>query len=201
MVFIMNKDKINVISKKIFNIKDSTMQEKILLGMAMLVVLLIGTFILKHFLTKKYEINYKEKTVSNLFEYAISTNDREVYWILNNIINSFIHSYEVELDGREKNNEEYSRKDFYNVLTSEYKKVLSKKEYLELTDNMMKKFIRYNNTLKTDDYIQEVRYLNNRVYPDNMYICKLNTIDSDVESYIGIILDTVTRSYSIFYLE
>ena len=190
--------------KKIFDIKEITVKEKIALGIICIILPVIGTAIIKNLIKKRYNYNidYSKENIENLFEYSNSTNDREIYWILNNIIDGFIKSYSLELSGIVKTDDGlYSREDFYATLSDEYKKVLNKSKYMEVSENMLKKFVEKDNTMKDEDYIAEVRYLNSNRYAENMYICKLNTVDENVNSYIGIIINPSNRFYNIFYLE
>lgn len=191
------------IMNKLLNIKEATYQEKLMLALAFLVVVIVFTFVLQTIFTQKNNINYKEQNGQELFKSGYVYDDREVYWILNDIIYTFVSSYEDELvysNTDEKNNDNYNREEFYTVLSDEYKKVLSKNKYLEVSKNMLNKFVIGNRNVRKNNFIAEVRKLNVKEYADNMYICKLNT-ENQEDSYIGIKLIPSTKSYSIFYLE
>lgn len=188
--------------RKIIDIENATMQEKIMLALAFMLVLIFITFLLKNFSNKDNNIDYNEINGELLYSSAIYTNDREVYWILSDIFETFLNSYKLEqsfISKLEKDTILYSREDFYLTLLSEYKKEISKKEYMEISKNMLDKFIS-NYNFKTENFIEEIRSLNSNEYSSNMYICKLNTYDNS-NSYIGIKLYPNTNGYNIFYLE
>lgn len=190
--------------KKIIDIKESTMQEKILLTLTIIILLAVGTSVLRHLLLKSNNIDYNNESITSLYDNAITVSERDIYWILNNIIDAYIKSYYLELDSISEYDRSqiiYSRGDYYEVLSNDYKKFLNKNKYMQLSENMLKKFIINESFLKEDNYIYEVRYLDSNKYRENMYICKLNTINKDVESYIGIQLKPNKNLYNIFYLE
>lgn len=191
------------IMNKLLNIKDATYQEKLMLALAFLAILMVLTFILQSIMGEKSNIDYKIEDGRALFESGYVYDDREVYWILNDIIYTFVSSYEDELTYskiNEKNNNKYNRKEFYTVLSDEYKKNLSMSKYLEVSKNMLEKFVVGNKSLRKNNFIAQIRKLNVTNYADNMYVCKLNT-ENQEDSYIGIKLSPSTKNYAIFYLE
>lgn len=191
------------IMNKLLNIKDATYQEKLMLALAFLAILMVLTFILQSIMGEKSNIDYKIEDGRALFESGYVYDDREVYWILNDIIYTFVSSYEDELTYskiNEKNNNKYNRKEFYTVLSDEYKKNLSMSKYLEVSKNMLEKFVVGNRSLRKNNFIAQIRKLNVTNYADNMYVCKLNT-ENQEDSYIGIKLSPSTKNYAIFYLE
>ena len=174
-----------------------------MLALAFLAILMVLTFILQSIMGEKSNIDYKIEDGRALFESGYVYDDREVYWILNDIIYTFVSSYEDELTYskiNEKNNNKYNRKEFYTVLSDEYKKNLSMSKYLEVSKNMLEKFVVGNRSLRKNNFIAQIRKLNVTNYADNMYVCKLNT-ENQEDSYIGIKLSPSTKNYAIFYLE
>lgn len=190
--------------KKIINWQELTYQERLILALALIALIILLTIIINLVKGNKETIDYKEITGETLYFEGITNKDREVYWILNDIIATFVDSYNLELDNVYTTYKEkivYSREDFYEVLSDEYKNNLSKKDYLMLSKTMLEKFAKYGAIEKNTDFIQVVKELSTNTYSSNMYICKLKTVDTIKESYIGIQLYPSTKSYNIFYLE
>ncbi len=186
---------------KIIDIKNITSQEKLILAVTFLALIIMATTILNLVLNYGKNIDYRNQTVEELYEEATLVNDREIYWPLNNIISAFINSYQAELTNTANSQNGYSREDFYSVLADSYKKNLSKKKYMEKSKEMCDKFVINNMVVKQDDYIKEIRKLDFEKYSSNMYVVSLKTVLQDSSSYIGIRLMPNTKSYCIFYLE
>lgn len=187
--------------KDIINLNNITNQEKLILLISFLFLVILATFILKNIFDDNRNIDYKKQTIEDLYNEAFINNDRQTYWILDSIISSFITSYQLELTDNNTEKSIYKREDFYQVLSNDYKKVLSKRKYLEKSKEMCNKFIVGSGNVKKNDFIEEVRQLDQRKYLSNMYIVKLKTVLKDSKSYIGIKIIPDTRNYSIFYLE
>ena len=181
-----------------------TYQEKIILAFAFIGLMALITTVINIVNKPKSNIDYKNATGEKLYLSAISNDDREIYWILNDIVSTFINSYNLELDTISNTYKEkivYSREDFYKVLSEEYKNKLNKKEYLNLSKEMLEKFIENGSYMKENDFFEGIGKLNSVDYSQNMYICKLKTVDSSKTSYIGIKIYPNTKNYNIFYLE
>ena len=193
--------------RKIIDIKEITTNEKIAIGIICIILLSIATSFVSSLWRKEIGIDYKTLNITELIDSSFEVKSREEYWILNNIIYSFLSSYNNEISStglvNSKTNTGYTRDSYYKVISSEYKKVLSKKEYMNLSKIMMEKFVTYENNqifIKYKDIIDSIYELDSNTYAPNMYICKLKPIREDAESYIGIeLLDN--NSYNIFYIE
>ncbi len=196
------KEKKNLL--KLFNFKDLTYQEKLILALGIMGAMLLITTVINLLRDSKTEINYNDQSVKSLYTHSVPVKDRDVYWVLNDIISTFIDSYNKELltvSDAQKQEILYSREDFYTVISDEYKKELSKKEYLEVSKKMLEKFIENDEVMKSSDFISTIKKLDSSIYSENMYICKLKTVDNSTESYIGIQVYPDSKSYNFFYLE
>lgn len=194
-------------------------QKKIILLVLAIIVLVIGTIILKNNIKankKVWDYKYVSKldTIEEYIDSANKTSDRVKYWELTSIIDKIINTINEDLD--------YSYTDLYNILERDYKKNISKKEYNKLAYDFINRFIYDPNNngeyVKTNYSIKDI-YL----YGENMYLCyvsvnvddmtdnelksyyKNNTDDIVIEKehygYIGVKLDEAHETYSIFYME
>lgn len=187
--------------KKFIDIKNITSQEKLILAISILILIVIATSVIRVIFDSSKNINYKKQTIEDIYDEGQIIEDRNVYWPLNNIIAAFIGSYQSEIANVNNIQSSYTREDFYNTLSDEYKKVLSKRKYLEKSKEMFDKFIINNTTVKQNDYIEQIRMLDSKKYSNDMYIVKLKTVAENSSSYIGIRLIPNIKKYSIFYLE
>lgn len=195
--------------KKIIDIKNISMKEKIALLATISVLLMVITKVFYNFsINEGNGINYNEDiNIDYIISISDETNDRQVYAILNNVISSFINSYNLELKDYVGNinleDINYTREDYYNVLSSSYKKKISKLKYNSLSEEFMQNFINsseYGRYMQTSGILQNVYKLNEYVYSKNMYICKLNSNIKTKIAYIGIQLNEENSKYNIFYL-
>ncbi len=193
--------------RKIFDIKEITIQEKIALGIVCIILLSIGTAFLSSTAKKDSNVNYKEFSLDEILNSSEEIKAREEYWILNNIIYSFLSSYNLEISStglvNSNNTKTYTRESYYKVLSSDYRKYLKKSKYMEISKNMMEKFVQYSNNkiyVKDSNLISNIYLIDEYKYGKNMYICKLNTVKIDTTSYIGIQL-LENNTYTIFYIE
>ncbi len=194
--------------RKIFDIKEMTIYEKIALGIVCIILLSIGTALLSSTTKKDNNVNYKEFSLDEILNSSEEIKAREEYWTLNDIIYSFLSSYNLEISStglvnNSNNTKTYTRESYYKVLSSDYRKYLKKSKYMELSKNMMEKFVQYSNNkiyIKDSDIISNIYLLNEYEYGNDMYICKLNTVKIDTTSYIGIQL-LENNTYTIFYIE
>lgn len=196
------KEKTNKL--QIINLSNLTYQEKIILAFALLGLMALITTVINIINNPKNNIDYENVTGEKLYLNAVSNDDREIYWILNDIVSTFINSYNLELDTISNIYKEkivYSREDFFKVLSEEYRESLSKKEYLNVSKEMLEKFVKNGSYMKENDFFEGIGKLNSVEYSQNMYICKLKTADSSKTSYIGIKIYPNTKNYNIFYLE
>ncbi len=192
--------------KKIIDINKFTLKEKIALGIICIILLSIGTSIISNIGKEDNNIDYKNFNIDDILVYSTETKTREEYWILNDIIYSFLSSYNKEISPNGILNIEqssvYTRESYYKVLSNSYRKYLSKSKYMDLSKTMMEKFISYKENkkqIKTENLIEKIFILDDFKYGQNMYLCKLNTERENTTSYIGIKL-LENNSYSIFYI-
>ena len=192
--------------KKIIDIGEISLKEKIALGIVCIILLSIGTSIISNIGKKDNNIDYKNFNIDDILVYSTETKTREEYWILSDIIYSFLSSYNKEIGSNGILNSEqgsiYTRESYYKVLSSSYRKYLSKSKYMDLSKTMMEKFISYKDNkkqIKTENLIEKIYILDDFKYEKNMYLCKLKPEKSDVTSYIGIQL-LENNSYNIFYI-
>lgn len=179
-----------------------TTKQKMLFALLCLVVLMIGTYILS---SPKDGINYKTANKDTFISNSTVSYNRDVYAILDDIIKKYIDSYQTIEKLDTTNLIEYvylgyTTREYYSALTPGYKKYLGKGKYMELAKSMLNKFVTRNENgivIHNDIPIKEVYRINDT----NMYFCKLNTINENIESYIGIKIDSSSNTYSIFYLE
>lgn len=183
---------------KLVDIKDNiTSKQKLVLGIVCLVLLIVVFSVLKSVINTSDEvIDYENTNSIDLVISSSKINDRDIYWSLNGIVSNFINTYQSNYNDEIKGLDHY-----YNALDPNYKRFLGKKKYREVSNNLISKvmgeeagvFSLIPEPLITDVY---------RLYDyDNAYICKLTTKNSEVEAYIGIIIDTENTKYNIFYID
>ena len=190
-----------------------------------IVVLLIATNILKNNLKKEPKWDYSEyyevDTIEDILISSKKNYDRTKYWELTGIVDKYIAS--ILTDDDLDKIYEYSYEDYYEVLTSEYRKSLNRKEYNELSQDFVYRFAYETNdnngTYKRVEYSIKDIYL----YDDNMYLCYVSIDDKEMseimrnayylnnnedivreiktDGYIGIKLNQKNSTYEIFYLE
>lgn len=181
---------------KIVDIKSLTPKQKLLFfGICLILLVVITTIALN--LNIGYEaIDYKNTDIYSFIIHSEETNDRDIYWTLDNIVSQFIGTYQSEFT-KDVKNLDY----FYNALDPDYKKYLGKKKYKEISNDIITKVIGE----QKDVFSSIPAPLITTVYKlsdyDNAYICKLATQEDSASTYIGIILDTDKNKFNIFYLE
>lgn len=199
--------KIKILSN-IIRIDNISNKEKLALSVTILALLLIIMSIL--FNNKNdIRIEYKDFDIERVIEESLVLNNKQIYFDLQEIISSYLASYNLEIESLSQNinyeNIKYTREEYYAVLTEEYKKQINKKEYMQLSERFCEKFLGNSQTGKymniNDYFIKDVYLLPSQKYGEDMYMCRLNTNDKDISAYIGIKLNQVTKTYSIFYIE
>ena len=201
---------------KINNLKKN---QKIVLGLIVVIfVLLISTSILKNNLKNQnnpwsYKEAAKFETINANIVHTNTINDRVKYWEMYSIIDKYINTI--------INKEEYSVDEYYEILTKEYKRKITKNEFKIKLNEFFNMFVYQTNSGQYNkvDYIIDNIYL----YDNNMYLCHIlvnteemseidrnlyyNNDSEDVvterktEGYIGIKLNEVSSTYTIFYIE
>lgn len=179
---------------------------KLLITVLALVLLIVGVKIIQYYSSSDLKIDYKSVDESWFIMNSVENYDRQTYYNLESIIKKFISSYQTiePMDTTflvEYGYQGYSVDEYFSALDEPYKSFLGKKNYIELSRNMMKKFTTQSEkgfTFYLDKPIKEMyKFISN----DNMYFCELNTVDPVEKSYIGIILDKENNLYKIFYME
>lgn len=170
----------------------------ILLGLLLIIVFVIVTNLIKNNFNSKIDYN-SDDVVADLLKSATITYDREVYYIMEDIITKYIISYDDVNFGEEQANYE----EYYDVLEKTYKNKLGKSKYKELAKEFFKNVEIENESgmgLHTDyittNVIRKVYDLGN-----DDYLCAVGLPNATGYGYIGISLNTSDNSYEIFYLE
>ncbi|MDD3303672.1 MAG: hypothetical protein PHP54_02005 [Clostridia bacterium] len=179
--------------EKLIDMNQFSSKQKVLLAICFLLIV-IGALMVSKLIFKKREIDYTKMNATKFIEQGELNNDREIYWSLNEIISNIISSYK-NIDEKDS----ITPDKFYHVLTDEYREYLGKNKFNKRMDSFLQKFIienPYSNSIKTTRVVSEVYSLSN-----NKYMCKLSPSKDGVEAYIGIILNTLDKTYGIFYIE
>jgi hypothetical protein len=183
-----------------------TTKENIIIFSFLLIFLLIASALIAHY-NPFSTIDYRKVNSEYFLSDSTEVIDRDVYWILNDIILNVLHSGNYTSSSLSANGEgtesdlyyKYSAEEYYNVLNSDYKKYLSKKKYLELLNNVISNYNENYESLvgaTSEAPIRKV-YQYSKLNGD-YYIVRLSTSN---ESYIGIQLFRESSQFSIFYLE
>ena len=208
-----NMNKKNEQKKKDYKIKKrekrsiferfSTKENIIIFSFLLLFLIIIWSLI------KKYNpfdnINYNKSDINTFLVSSTSINDRDTYWILNDIVLNLLYSgtsNNVSINGESTESNLYykfSTKEYYNALTSDYKKFLPEKEYINLMTNVIQKYRENYENLTSATNEAPIR----KVYKytkssGEYYIIKLNT---SIDTFIGIQLFRKESKFNIFYLE
>lgn len=188
--------------KSIFE-KFST-KENIIIFSFLLIFLIIASVLIK-----KYDpfnkIDYRNLTTADLLLESDVNYNRDTYWILNDILLSFLYSgttntTSVNGEGSESSlYYKYSTEEYYEALTNDYQTFLSEEKYLELANKVISNFKDNYEVLVSATNIAPIRkiYKCNK-YSGELYLVKLNTSN---DSYIGIELFTEASKFRIFYME
>ena len=181
------------------------MEEKnnnIKLYLIMFLLVLICLLIFNYFTSnsnKANEIwNYSNiNTAEDVIHKGNKTLSRDVYYTLNEIVINYIESYLVQEDT-------LSWQNYYEVLSGEYNKYLSKKAYYTLAENFLRKFYVYSEDIQIEaNEYMDVQDIITDIYEyeNSKYLCKLESSITGNVGYIGIELNTRNQTYSIFYIE
>jgi len=140
--------------------------------------------------------NYKEiESATDVMYLGEKITDRQTYYTLENIINQYLNSY-INTNNEEK----IMYDDYYNYLTENYRKHLSKKEYKEVSENFLNKF--YINidsdyeAMYTYQVLKEIYKLE-----DSVYLCRLYSKRNNETGYIAIQLFESDLTFNIVYIE
>ena len=196
-----NNKKKKVIKKNVFE-RFST-KENILIFSFVLILLIIGVNLLKRFDPFK-EIEYNEITVEDIINGSIIEYDRDIYWTLNEILLQFLSSNDSGNsplgEGKVHNTYyKYEMKEYYNILTEDYKNYLGKVKYLKTANDVIKKYKNnYENLNVASNKVPIRKIYKYQKIEGDYFLIQLNT---SIETYVGIKLNKELSTYSIFYLE
>lgn len=177
-------------------------QKKIIVLTVILIILLIGTGILKNISNlESKEWSYKDLTSAGdiLYRGQSVKNDRILYWELKDIIDNYFSTMEdAEFDSEKSTT--YVLSDYYEVISKEYRKRLNKEEFENNSTELISKFLQEDhlgNKYVDMFYIKDI-YL----FDKTKYLCALALSESsDVLGYIGIEMNQKDATFSIFYIE
>ena len=147
--------------------------------------------------------NYKEITsASDLVDYGEEIEDREVYYILESIVQQYLNSY-VNTYNEDMKADKLSYTQYYEYLTKNYREYLSKAEYKKLAETFLIKFKVYAESeyeaMEYMDIEQVVKEI--YVFENNVYLCRLKGMYTGNVGYIAIALDTSKNAFNIVYIE
>lgn len=192
---------------KLIDIKENiTPRQRLILLFTILILVIVVFSFMKKFFSKKEGIDYKNVDYNNFIVESSETSDRNLYWTLNDILFPFLQSYQTveKMDTSEFIEYKYtgrSLEDYYDALDKNYKKYLGKEEFISKSKEMMSKVFEKNDNgfvIKNENIIKCIYKLNNY---DNAYLCEINTVNDDKSAFIGIVLNSETQKFSIFYIQ
>lgn len=186
----------NLKNKIIKIISNLTSIQKLMYSIIFLLIMIFITKFLFGYIFSDNLLNIDYKSISGDSLYSLSSiiYDDNTYAQVKTIADNFINS--ISLLSSQYDNSSIDT--IYNYcLYSEYKKTISKKEFIEKSSDF------YNN-------VSKIYYNNGDIIPDaitqyrnNFYLIKYVVDDGDnsIESYLGIALDVDNQKYYIWYLE
>ncbi len=147
--------------------------------------------------------NYDEITTgTQLIAYGTLSQDRQTYYIMEEIVNKYLNSY-ISTYGNEELEDWMPYEQYYDYLTDNYKDYLSRKDYEKLAKEFLNKFYvyeegEYDATEFMDTYnvIKAIYELDNDVY-----LCELRGETTLNKGYIAIATDSNDNTYRIIYIE
>lgn len=179
-------------------------KENIIIFSFLLIFLIIGWGLIKKY--NPFEtINYNKSDINTFLANSTSINDRDTYWILNDIVLNLLYSStgnNISSNGESTESNLYykfSTSEYYNALTSDYKKFLSEDEYINLMGSVIQKYRKNYENLTSATNETPIRKIYKYTKANGeYYIIKLNT---SIETFIGIQLFREESKFNIFYLE
>lgn len=161
-----------------------------------LILILISLLLLNNFMGQNRQDdvwNYKEMVTANDIKYlGTSVTDRQIYYSLENVVNKYINSYNVT----NTKEDDIDYKQYYQYLAKNYKKHLSKKEYIEVAEKFFSKFYALGEYAYTYNTLKNV-YL----FDNGIYLCELNSKTNNDLAFLAIQLNTMSNTYNIVYIE
>lgn len=167
-------------------------KENIVIFSFVLVILIFMSLVIKSYV-KYDQINYDKVSFNSLKLFSNKINDRQTYWILNDIVDRFLNS---NLTQDDNNKSKYCIEDYYKTLFNDYKVYLGKKEYKKLASKIILNYKdNYDNKFNLNNKVPIKNVYSINDYKD-FYLVELNTKN---ESYIGVKLYKNVDEYSFFY--
>ena len=185
--------KLSSFKNKIYNgISNLSYKQKFMYSIIGLLILLVITFVITR-MSKSgdLDIDYNNVTGDELYTMSNIISDNNIYVQVKEVADNFISvSSQDSLDNYIKN--------IYNYcLTSSYKNSISRRDFINKSKEFNEKvgiMISTNVDIVPDSITQ---------YVDNYYLVKyvINDDNGTQEAYLGIVLDSSTKKYYIWYLE
>ena len=175
-------------------------QKQIVILLIILFALILVTNLLKYNNKTEWKYNDFDSVKEILYKSESVKNNRVIYWELKEIINNFLCTMEdVEFDSEYANNDT-NLGDYYDVLSKEYKRKLTRKEFEEKASEFISRFLQEDHL--GDKYVGYFAINDIYLFDDNKYICELCLENSEKEiGYFGVELNTQKAKFSIFYIE
>lgn len=177
-----------------------------------LVIILVFVFLMYNvFKTVSYNMSRKKIDYANVkgetLVLTLSKNtSKATYYSLEDAIIKYLKSYK-DTDGEigiKSEDKFVSYKDFYSIVTLDYKKYLVKSKYQEVANDFLDKFS-IKTTISGEDEYDSVDtkdvIKNVYVFDKNRYICEVSNSSKKVTGYIGIELNPSNSKWYIFYIE
>lgn len=182
----------NLLKNKIINM---TNLQKLYLALVFLVFIFLLTRLMTNISTNTLNVNYNDVNGGILYPLTNEILDKDIYIKLKSVADEFIS---ICRGNFLKNNTNITLEDIYEfALYSEYKNSVSKKEFV----NKSQEF--YNKLISIDPVNQNFVPYNITQYKGDFYLVKYNyTVnDSTFECYLGIALSSSENKYYIWYVE
>ncbi len=144
-------------------------------------VMFFTTEVIKKNIDKNTKFKYTFSTIEEILDENKSISSRKTYFEIRNIINSYFSTKGYDEIGN-KSNYEYS--DYYSVLSNEYKKVISKKNYLKLSSEFIDRFIYKDPANEEISKIAPFDISKIYSFENNIYLCKLEVDFTRLDDYI-----------------
>ena len=193
------KNKIEKLINKFFTyINNLNYKQKLLYSIVFAVsIFLIVKIIFENIIGNRNNIiDYKNMDGEDFYLLYYELEDDNLYVILKSIADDIIKECLEEMV--DDNGVYVTRERVYNeILTSNYKDSISKREFVTVAENIANKYTNVNN-----NYIE---FIPNNIteYEDGYYLItyNFNVNGENVDVYIGVALDVGSNQYYIWYLE
>lgn len=170
-------------------------------------VLVLITLLLLNFLLKGNRAdeiwNYKEITTAEDVIYLGEKDyTRQTYYDLEGIINKYLNSY-VDTYSEDVSQDGLTYEQYYDYLIDDYKKHLTKDEYIEVSKKFLDKFLIKNGyEFEVTEFMETEKVLKDIYkFENGVYLCKLESSYNDKHGYIAIQLMDTESTFKIVYIE